>query len=302
MSKKQKSSSEPWKDIQPYLLDTAEAGADLFAKGGLAPDPVGFGGVTRQGLSGIAGLARNNPITAAAAGGLGDFLGAPSFGDIPLNGGIEQVRENVLDTTLPAVASMFGQGGLPNSTTAQQVAADAVTSRLAPYEYDQYNRNLDSSRDQFNRERQQQLSGLSLAPSINSLQYGDEQALLGVGQLRDQNRQDRANRGSDEVMQAAQLFSQLGGLGQSNSQSPSTLDTLGGLGQLGTNAALAFSLFCDRRVKRDITRAGTWRGVALYTFRYLWDDVLRIGPMAQEVPERARIKVGDFYAVDLRAI
>ncbi len=350
--KSQKTSSEPWKDIQPFLLDTAQTGADLFAKGNLAPDNVGLGDVTRQGLSDIAGLARNNPITAAATGGLGDLMGAPrfqaepgiqygnvagpeSYGGIAQNAGIDAVRGNVLDSTLPAVASMFGQGGFVNSTTAQDVAGRAVGSALAPYEYDQYNRNRQLDLNQFNTEQdrelgfntqqhaaklnqlnvnadrrtqreglqsQEQLSALGLAPSINSLQYGDAQSLLGVGQVRDENRLANASNKSNEVQAAAQLFSQLGGLGQSGKSTPSTLDSIGGLGQAASSAALAFSLFCDRRVKRDIMRVGTWRGVALYTFRYLWDDVLRIGPMAQEVPDRARIKIGDFYAVDLRAI
>ena len=54
--KSQKTSSEPWKDIQPYLLDTAETAGDLFARGNLAPDNVGLGTVTKQGLSSLAAL------------------------------------------------------------------------------------------------------------------------------------------------------------------------------------------------------------------------------------------------------
>ena len=329
--KSQKTSSEPWKDIQPYLLDTAETAGDLFARGNLAPDNVGLGTVTKQGLSSLAALGRNNSVTDGAVGGLQGFMDAPdyqsgpgatpsSYGSIDPNFGIQAVRDNISDTVLPQVASMFGQGGFTNSTTAQQVAANAMTSALAPAEYDQINRNQSLNINQFNTEQDrgmtrdaqlfdqfatqqgQTLQGLSLAPSINDLQTRDAQNLIGVGQIRDQNRLASKSNASNEVQAAAQLFSQLGGLGQSGKSTPSTLQSIGGLGSAASSAALAFSLFCDRRLKTDVTRVGTWRGVALYTFRYLWDDVLRIGPMAQEVPERARIKVGDFYAVNLGAI
>lgn len=342
----------PYKGAQPGIDATADAGLALFQQGKLAPDNVGFGAASRDAQDRLKTLGRDNAITSAAVGGLGDFLGAERFqptgpievgsvagpeayGAIPQNAGIDAVRNNVLDTVLPEVASMFGRGGFTNSTVAQQAAADAATSALAPYEYDQFNTNraLDISQfntdqnrrlafdvnerdtalnqanldraDAFDRElagAQTQLSGLGLAPSVNSLQYGDVNALLGLGEMRDQNRLANQSNDANEIIASANLFSQLGGLGQSQSQTPSTLQTLGGLGQLGTSAALAASLLCDRRLKRDIVPVGEWRGVALYVFRYLWDDVLRIGPMAQEVPERARVKVGDFYAVDMGAL
>lgn len=527
--KKQKTSSEPWKDIQPFLLEGADYAQQLFQNGNLAPDNAGLGTVTRQGLSGIAGLARNNGVTAGATNALNGVLGAPgysstlptsqpgiqygsvagpqneaygtiarpgtpnfqaaqgpsaidvggvqgpgsfdmagrlpsgpdSYGSIDPNYGIDAVRQNVLETTLPQVAGMFGTGGFSKSSMAQSAAGRAVASALAPYEYDQVNRNQqlginqfnteqdralnfglasagmeadqfntdesrrlgfdvgerntrlgqaniddaravdfstqqnaanlaqqnlnsdrmtgfnfglrdrqvaqgnlndqervafdtqqqaaklaqlntnrdvrnsmalqvdDRLRDQYNTQQAQQLSALGLAPSVNAMQYGDAQNLLGVGQIRDQNRQANMSEASEEAQAYANLMTQLGGLGGTQSQSPSGLDTLGALGQLGTNGALAYSLFsggggaaagglagglgggfasalplafCDRRLKRDITPFCTWRGVAIYTFRYLWDDVLRVGPMAQEVPERARIKVGDFYAVNMGAI
>lgn len=434
--KKQKTTAEPWKDIQPFLLEGADYAQQLFQNGNLAPDNAGLGTVTRQGLSGIASLARNNGVTEGATNALNGVLGAPgysstlptsqpgiryggvagprkinvgdvqgpssfdmagrlpdgpdSYGGIDPNYGIDAVRQNVLETTLPQVAGMFGNGGFSNSTMAQSTAGRAVASALAPYEYDQINRsrqlginqfnteqdralsfglasagmeadqfntdegrrlgfdvgerntrlgqaNVDDARavdfnaqqhaamldqlninrdvrnsmalqtddrlrDQYNTQQAQQLSALGLAPSVNAMQYGDAQNLLGVGQIRDQNRQANMSEASEEAQAYAQLMAQLGGLGQSGSQSPSTLDTLGGIGQLGTSAALAFSLLCDRRLKRDITPFCTWRGVAIYTFRYLWGDVLRVGPMAQEVPARARFKVGDFYAVNMGAI
>jgi len=47
---------------------------------------------------------------------------------------------------------------------------------------------------------------------------------------------------------------------------------------------LGADVFSDARLKRDITRIGaTAHGFGLYTYRYLWDDRLRVGVMAQEV-------------------
>lgn len=52
-----------------------------------------------------------------------------------------------------------------------------------------------------------------------------------------------------------------------------------------TAAALApLLLASDIRLKRDITRLGTRKdGIPIYAWRYLWDDLLRSGPMAQDV-------------------
>jgi len=59
----------------------------------------------------------------------------------------------------------------------------------------------------------------------------------------------------------------------------------------------------DRRLKRDIVRLGTTEGgFGLYSYRYLWDDQVRTGVMAQEVIERRpdAVVLGDdgYYRVD----
>lgn len=74
---------------------------------------------------------------------------------------------------------------------------------------------------------------------------------------------------------------------------------LGGLFNLGSSAAMAFS---DIRLKRDILKVGTWRGHNAYTFRYLWSDQPMLGVMAQEVvrtrPDAVIEMPNGFYAVD----
>jgi hypothetical protein len=247
---------------------------------------------TGQYIGGMASLGANNPFTAQTMQRYDDFMGQGAYS------GIDAVRGNIAKEVLPQVASMFGQGGFANSTMAQQTASEAMTQALAPFEYDQFNQNM-----------QRQLQGLQLAPTIGGLQYADLQAVGQAGGMRDAINQDRAGTASSNAQMAAQLFGGLGGLGGSQSQTQpgaSPLQTVGGLGQLGISGALAYGLLCDRRLKADIEPTGeTWRGVDLYTFRYLWDDpdVRRVGPMAQEVPLHARVTLpGGVLAVDMGAL
>lgn len=54
---------------------------------------------------------------------------------------------------------------------------------------------------------------------------------------------------------------------------------------LGTGVG-AFAAFSDRRLKQNIKRIGTHLlGIGIYEFNYLWDKVLHIGVMADEVRE-----------------
>lgn len=74
-----------------------------------------------------------------------------------------------------------------------------------------------------------------------------------------------------------------------------------GIGNAGGVGAF-FSGLSDRRLKRDVSRIGTrLDGIPIYAWRYLWDDALRGGPMAQDVqalyPE-AVFEVGGFLAIN----
>lgn len=81
---------------------------------------------------------------------------------------------------------------------------------------------------------------------------------------------------------------------------------MNGLFSLGA-AGLSAAKFSDRRLKRDIRRIGKTpvMGLPLYTFRYLWDDILHVGVMAQDVlsvkPD-AVTEHGGFMAVNYAAL
>jgi hypothetical protein len=113
-------------------------------------------------------------------------------------------------------------------------------------------------------------------------------------------------------------------LGQqgTQTQSPSTLQIIAGLGSMGLGAfsapaggtsaasglAAAFG-GSDRRIKTDIEKIGEDpRGFGLYSYRYVWDEpgVRRTGVMAQEVaeiiPEAVHTHELGFLVVDYGAL
>lgn len=63
---------------------------------------------------------------------------------------------------------------------------------------------------------------------------------------------------------------------------------------------------CDRRLKKNIKRIGSFNGVPLYEFEYLWDSIKRIGPMAQDLlkikPEAVMMSPDGYYRVNLAAL
>ena len=83
---------------------------------------------------------------------------------------------------------------------------------------------------------------------------------------------------------ASQFAAGTGGLlGQyTNTEQKSSPSIMQGLGQ----AAQIAAIFCDARLKENATLIETTPGgVPIYTFNYIGDDTLRVGPMAQEVAE-----------------
>jgi hypothetical protein len=91
------------------------------------------------------------------------------------------------------------------------------------------------------------------------------------------------------------------GFANQNQQYNNQQSLLGGLFSAGANLLpLAFS---DRRLKRDVTKVGNLsNGLPVYDFRYLWDDVVHRGLMADEVaavhPEAVVMHGSGFMMVD----
>jgi hypothetical protein len=77
----------------------------------------------------------------------------------------------------------------------------------------------------------------------------------------------------------------------------------GGAGDsVAGNMAKMAMMFSDRRLKRNIQSVGNLKGVNIYKYNYLWDDVERYGVMADEVPHAAVDTESGFQMVDYSRI
>jgi hypothetical protein len=74
--------------------------------------------------------------------------------------------------------------------------------------------------------------------------------------------------------------------------------TQGLYGLLGAGAMAGALAWSDRRLKTEIRRIGSWRGLGLYTWRYVW-GVGGVGFMADEVREAYPHAVRRFLGYDL---
>lgn len=167
-----------------------------------------------------------------------------------------------------------------------------------------------------------QLAGAGLFPSIAQAGQGQAQAQGQYGDWQQQNAEtalgsdiDRWNyqQGAPQanLQNYAGLVGGFGGLGGQSSSaarlSPSSgSQWTGAAGGALSGAALgaqvgggpwgaligglaggAYGYFSDRRLKRNIEPLGTMpNGLMLYRFKYLWDDLDRLGHMADEVREQ----------------
>lgn len=117
--------------------------------------------------------------------------------------------------------------------------------------------------------------GTSLT-SLNSA--GNAQAML-AGQ------QQQANAGKQ------------GSLGQAAGFALGSSFAPAAAGPAATAASTALVAGSDRRLKRWITRIGTWRGYPLYWWVYVW-GVAGIGVMSDEINQDAVIRVNGYDMVD----
>lgn len=165
--------TEPPKYLQPYLQDAVGSAQGLYRQGPQQYYPgqtvVGFSPETEQALGMISQRAgQGSPVTSAAN----------SYATSTLNGG----------NSNPYLDAQFNR------------AADATQGRLQT-EFAGSGRNLDATRaaraeelgnlatdfygGQYNNDQNRRLGVLGLSPSLASADYTDANALLGVGQQRE---------------------------------------------------------------------------------------------------------------------
>lgn len=122
---------------------------------------------------------------------------------------------------------------------------------------------------------------------------------------------DISNQSSDDYWQRLLGLNQqgisAGSLASSAGQYSKSNSTSHGEGKSGLGNALSFGAqllsMSDPRLKRNIVRIGeTPEGIPTYEYEYLWDDVKRVGVMADEVakikPEALGPTIAGYRSVD----
>ena len=156
----------------------AQPGTPQF-RASQGPSSIGVGGVQGPSMFDVASRLPDGPA---------------SYGQVDPNSGIDAVRQNVMETTLPQIAGMFGAGGFSKSSMAQSAAGRAMASALAPYEYQQINRNQDVNRDQFNTEQDRGLNYGLASTGMEADQFNiDEGRRLGFDVNERDTRLNQAN-------------------------------------------------------------------------------------------------------------
>lgn len=217
-------------------------------------------------------------------------LGGGFFGANPalsgFNPGLQGVRDAISQQVGQQVEDQFSLAGRTGSPAQANTTARAITQALAPFEFSAFENNLGRQSSAFENERQRQIAGLSLLPTVEGVQDSQAQRLFDVGSaIQGQNQ-----RFLTEPLQSFEFFlnpllSAAGGFPVSSStqdraSGSQIVSGIGGiLGSLG-------SFFCDERLKQNIEPYGEFRDVPLYTFEYIPELGITgtfIGPMAHEV-------------------
>lgn len=228
------------------------------------------------------------------------------------NGSRQGVAEGQLTSdNLRTLASTLAGLNTANFSQAQGAAGQDIASRLQAAIA--------------NQGASQNAAGINLnaaqAGSSANLNDINQQAALG-DQERTINSQNNPAVAQSQLLQLVQSL-----LGQNpamyagaNQQGTSTTKQTSDPGALGIISTLADAIgsvmggggksnpfaLCDRRLKRDMRLLGAdEHGNRWWLFRYLWDavDVRRLGVMADEVPEAARVlHPSGFTMVDMRKL
>lgn len=242
----------PWAAQKPYLLgDKKKNIPGLFPEAAnwyKSEGPTYFPGQTvadfsPEQISGMEAMyargANGSPLTQQSNQYYQDVLGG-KYTDAA-NPYFDQVKQAVYADVMPRYDAMASQAGQTGSTGHYGVVAQNVANQLAPYQYNAYNNDMN---------RMMQAAGM--APTMAGLDYQDINAMLGVGQMRQQQNQnminadiDRYNFAQNQPLQKLQAY---GGLiggnygGQSTltqpNQGPSPWQTAAGLG-IGLLGAVA---------------------------------------------------------------
>lgn len=282
--------NDPWSGVQPYLEDLfkrafQQSGQPLSYYPGKTyadRDPL-----TQQYYDAMTNLATNGTaIGNQGEGYISDVLGGKYLGEE--NPYLDEMVGNLTQTIGADIGDRFAaSGGYMGSPGEQQTVAREVSQASIPYLFQAYN-----------QERGAMDNASKTAALYDQLQKGDLSGLLEAGQANEAQQQkgiteavQRYEYGQQAPWDILSKYSQLiqpgtqfSAQSSEQSQSPDYVGATGaGVGAASSLALLAFLALSDRRLKKDIKFIGYTDYVPFYCFKYLWENVERIGTMFDDV-------------------
>lgn len=195
--------SAPWDAQQPYLRQAFSEAQRLYGLGGPQAYPgstvAPMGQSTLNALSGLEGMAQNNPYQNSANQYFqnvvgGNYLNSNPYLDAMYNNAAQSVTRNFNESVLPGVSARFGMSGRTGSglfQNAVQGAYKGLGDSLSGMAANIYGNN-------YGQERQMQQNMAQYAPNLLASQSALQENALNAGQMRDQQAQ---NVLSDQVQQ-----------------------------------------------------------------------------------------------------
>jgi hypothetical protein len=298
--------ADPWKPVQPYIIQGAQDASRLYNEGGFQVDPysgqmvAGYDPMKAQADAGVQ-TAYGNAMDMA---GQGQQALTAAMDPNARSAGWDGVVQNTINGIMPGINSSFAGSGMTGSGLHAQNLAKGLSAGLADVENQAWQQGQNRS-----------LQAAGMLPQMAGMQFGAADALRAAGGDRQQQAQQEISASvlQDQQAKSAEMsaiqnyLSLVSGLGgQFGTQTQTQSQNAGLMGMLGFGLQAAPLLFSDRRLKEDIRKVGkTDDGLGIFTYKYKGNPTTHMGVMAQEVKKKkpdAVHKVGGFLAVDYGAI
>lgn len=262
------------------------------------------GGTDRTGVANDAYADYQRRLSSYADGSNLDPMSAPG-----MRGVLDTIRGDVGQS----VNGMFAGAGRDLSGKHVQSLSRGIAQGEAAPLLDQYNRNVQNQLGAAGSLYGAGNATTGLLSNLDQTRIGNQMAGVGMtGEALNAKNYGanstlelEAQRWGIPIQQYAQLAGILGPLGQlggTQSGTQSGSQQMSGAQQFGLIAGGLGKLFSDRRLKDDIEQVGTlYDGTPVYRFRYVNDNTMRIGLMADDVEKYAPEAVAEvegFKTVD----
>lgn len=297
------SESGPWEPQVPYILGGFEAAKELYNRGAPAYYPketlAGFDPSQTVAQTGTLGYAMGPRTTAQQSAaenrliqGLSGEVDTARFNPV-MDYLSRQMQSNLQSNVLPGIRESMVQyqpGGSTRADLVQQKAIETANQQML-------DKAAQMTYDAQQAAQERALRYGQLYPTIMQAPLSMYQAIGDVGAARRAMTQEAMNR--DQARYAyeaaapqnalaqymAMITGNYGGTSSGGSSTTSTVPNQSNpLGTIASLATIGSAIASDRRVKENIVPEGTkWKGLNVYTYNYIGDNVRRRGVMAQDV-------------------